>query len=153
MAKKILLVGEHLNTELWEDTLRAKGFDCTSVSTMMEAIDHLKSSPDAATTQLLVQDNLPIIPVERELRKFPQEFKEVRGLDRGAALIAYVRKEGLIASDSPAYLASVFSEKEKYKTAPEGVTKVIRIGMVRSVAEDIEPAHHRPDARERSLGE
>ena len=38
MKKKILIVGDFLNTELWEAYLNADGFDCTSVGTMMQAV-------------------------------------------------------------------------------------------------------------------
>jgi hypothetical protein len=145
--KKALLVGEHLNTEMWERDLQEKGFKTTTASSMLEALAHLQQAPDAATTQLLVQENLSIYrPVPTPV-EFPEAFKDVPALNRGAALIDYARKEGLINSDTPAYLATVLEPDEKYDVAPEGVSKVIHLGSNVSVADQMQPAHYRPDSR------
>lgn len=146
-SKKALLVGEPMNTEMWEDSLRDKGYETVTTSSMLEALAHLQNASDAATTQLLVQENLPIYRPTPTPVEFPEAFKDVPALNRGAALIEYARKEGLINSDTPAYLATALAPDEKYDVKPEAVTKVIRLGDKASVAEQMEPAHYRADTR------
>ncbi|MDX2073278.1 MAG: hypothetical protein SFX19_02805 [Alphaproteobacteria bacterium] len=134
MKKKILLVGE---SEYIEDLERqlCDGHDCHSVSTMVEAVEFLNKNKGEGY-QLMVQDNLPIYHASPTPPEFPPEFN-VHRLDRGAVLIRYVREQGLIASDAPTFLATVFNEKEKYAEPPEGVTKVIRLGPEVDIADQM----------------
>ncbi len=125
MARRILLVGDQSNRELWQDKLAVAGYTCHGVGTMMEAIEYLHSH--AADTPMLVQENLRIAYPEAVSRSdIPAEFKVVPAMDRGVTLIQYARHHGLLNTETPAYLATIYPEAKKYAARPEGVTRVIR---------------------------
>jgi hypothetical protein len=139
--RKILLVGDHITTETWEMELAGKGFDCRRALTMIEAIDEMRK-PENAHIPLLVQESLAIIPNERSPRVYPKEFDpdKLDQYDRGAALINYARKEGLIASETPAYLSVI---EPTTMPPPHGVTKVIGLDT-ENLSRALEPPLHRP---------
>jgi len=135
--KKILLVGEFMNTDMWEQDLGEK-YETHSVSTVVEAIDFLKANPD---TELFVQENLPLRYPSATPIEYPPEsaLDKVMDLDRGEVLIQYARANRLISDQTPAYLATVFEKFEKFEDKPEGVTNVIRLMSERGIVDQMTP--------------
>lgn len=144
MKNQALLVGDHLNTELWAEQLAQKGFECHQVDTVMEAID----KANEVEPQLVISDeNLAFCHPQPNMPDVPDEFNitQVDQSERGQALVKYLRDYGMLDSDRPAYLVSTRDGIEEEK-APAGVTKVISLedSLERLVQNVIPKNYHVP---------
>lgn len=139
MAKKLLLVAEHMLGQLWQQHLQEKGFACHVATTVVEALEYLQK-PENSRASLVVQGNLALIPCEPNPRSVPEVFAHLDQYDRGAALLTYAREHGLISSDRQAILVAT-----KDGQACAAATKVINLDKrsCNNLAEIMAPPLHR----------
>jgi len=141
MSKKILIVGRDDWGLRLEDVLKERGYTCTSVTSMVDAIQYLRDD-NSGKVILLSEDFLPILGLIPNAPTYPQEFGSAKESQRGIALIQYARKEGLINSDTPAYLVSCSKENQQI----EGITSVTSPGDA-DIINALNPGLHRADTR------